>query len=86
MVDNLLNPVSVGAKLRKNTPHVFDQHIHELIEKRFLEAEGATVADGAAQDAAEDVVAVVIAGLDSVGDGEAEGADVIGNDAESNVS
>jgi hypothetical protein len=61
------------------------EHVHELVEERFVEAEGATVADGAAQDAAEDVVAVGVAGLDAVRDGEAQRADVVGNDSERNV-
>ena len=50
-----------------------------------MEAERAAVADGAAQDAAQDVVAVGVAGLDAVGDGEAQRADVVGDDAEGDV-
>ena len=50
-----------------------------------MQAERAAVADGAAEDAAEDIVAVGVAGLDAVGDGEREGADVVGDDAEGDI-
>jgi hypothetical protein len=50
-----------------------------------VEAQRATVAHGAAQDAAQDVVAVGVARLDSVRDGERERADVIADDAEGDV-
>ena len=50
-----------------------------------MKAERAAVAHGAAQDAAQDVVAVVVARLDAVGDREAQGADVVGDDAEGDV-
>ena len=40
---------------------------------------------GAAQDAAEDVVAVVVAGLDAVGNRKRERADVVGDDTEGDV-
>ena len=55
------------------------------MEEAVLQAERAAVADGAAQDAAEDVVTVGIAGLDPVGDREGERTDVVGDDAESHV-
>ena len=51
-----------------------------------IETEGAAVFDGAAEDAAEDVVASCIAGKDTVGDGEAERADVVGDDSEAMAS
>ena len=50
-----------------------------------VETEGAAVADGAAEDAAQDVVAVVVAGQNAVGDGKTQGADVVGDDAEGDV-
>ena len=55
------------------------------MEEAVLQAERAAVADGATQDAAEDVVAIGVAGLDAVGDREREGADVVGDDAEGHV-
>ena len=54
-------------------------------EIRFVEAERAAIAHGAAKNSAQDVVAVVIAGLDAVGDGERKRADVVGDDAEGDV-
>ena len=42
----------------------------------------AAVANCSAQDAAQHVVAAVVAGLDAVGDGEREGAEVVGNHPE----
>ena len=56
----------------KHIAHGVSEDIHELVEKRFLETEGATITDGAAQDAAQYVVAVVVAGLDAVGNGKTE--------------
>ena len=55
------------------------------MEEAVLQAERASVADRAAQDAAKDVVAVGVAGLDAVGDGERKRADVVGDDAEGHV-
>ena len=55
------------------------------MEEAVLQAERASIADGATQDAAEDVVAVGVAGLDAVGDGERKRADVVGDDAEGHV-
>jgi hypothetical protein len=50
-----------------------------------VEAERASVAHGAAQDAAQNVVAVVVAGLDAVGNRKRKRADVVGDDAEGDV-
>ena len=77
--------ILLGADFREHLAHRVGEHVHQLVEERFVEAERATVAHRAAQDAAQDVVAVVVAGLDAVGDGEAERADVVGDDAEGDV-
>ena len=61
------------------------EDIDELVEERLLELERAAILYGAAEDAAEGVVAVGVAGLDAVGDGEAERAQVVGDDAEGDV-
>ena len=50
-----------------------------------MESERPTVAHGAAQNTAQDVVAVVIPGRDSVGHGEAERPRVVGDDAKSDI-
>ena len=69
----------------KTSPIVSASTSDELVEERLVKAERAAVAHGAAEDAAQDVVAVGVAGLDAVGDGEAERADVVGDDAEGDV-
>ena len=73
------------ADFGKDIAHRSREHIDELVEERLVEAERAAVADRAAQDAAQDVVAAFVAGLDAVGDGEAQRADVVGDDAEGDV-
>ncbi len=65
--------------------HGAGEDIDEFVEEGFVQAERAAVADGAAQDAAKDIIAVGVAGLDAIGDGEREGADVVGDDAEGDI-
>ena len=84
-LDHFLHLLFARADFGEDVAHRVGEHVHEFVEKRFVEAERAAVAHGAAQDAAQDVVAVVVAGLDAVGDGEAQGADVVGDDAEGDV-
>ena len=55
------------------------------MQEGFRESERASVADGAAEDATQDVVAVRVAGLDPVGDGEPECAQMVGDDTESDI-
>ena len=50
-----------------------------------MKTEGAPITDGAAQDAAQDVIAVVVARQNSVGDGETQRADMVRDDAEGDV-
>src|SRR5690606_37997012 len=59
----------------------------EAVEEGGLrvEAEDAPEAHGAAQDVADDVVPSAVAGLDAVGDGEADGAEMVADDAEGDV-
>jgi hypothetical protein len=65
--------------------HRLGQDAYQFVEEGFVETEGAAVADGATQDAAQDIVAVGIARLNAVGNGKAECADVVGDNAESDV-
>jgi hypothetical protein len=58
------------ADFWKNIAHVLGQHFHQFVEERLVKTEAAAIADGAAKDAAQDVVAVVVAGQDSVGYGK----------------
>ena len=75
-----------GMDFGENVAHCVSEYVHEPIKERLLEAEVRSIAHGTAQDAAQNVVPVFVAGLDAVGDGEAQGADMVGDDAESDVS
>ena len=77
--------VCLSRNLGKDVAHRSREHVDQLVEERLVETERAAIAHRAAQDAAQDVVAVVVAGLDAVGDGEAQRADVVGDDAEGDV-
>ena len=83
--DDVFDVGLAGADFGEDVAHRLGEDADEFVEEGFVEAECAPVADGAAEDAAEDVVAVGVAGLDAVGDGEGEGADVVGDDAEGDV-
>ena len=76
---------AAGADFREDVAHRLGEHADELMEEAVLQAERAAVADRAAQDAAEDVVTVGVAGLDAVGDRKGERTDVVGDDAEGHV-
>ena len=52
---------------------------------RRVESEDTAEAHRASQDVADDVVATTVAGLDPVGNGKADGADVVADDAEGDV-
>ena len=75
----------LGADLGECVSHDRSEDRGELVKEGGREAERSAVADGTAQDAAEHVVALSVARLDPVGDGEAEGAQMIGDDAEGDV-
>ena len=69
-LDGFLRLLLAGADFGKHITHRVGEHIHEFVEERFVEAECAPVTHRAAQDAAQNVVAVVVAGLDAVGNRE----------------
>ena len=73
------------AEFGEDIAHGAGEDIDELVEERLVQAERAAVADGAAEDAAQDIVAVGVPRLDAVGDGERESADVVGDDAEGDI-
>src|SRR6185369_7395763 len=83
--NGVLHLLFAFPNLRKHIAHRLGQHVHQLVEKRLVKAQGTAVANGATQDPAQDVTTTFVRGLDAVGDGEAQRADVIGNNAESNV-
>ena len=84
-LQHFLHVLLLRADFGEDVAHRAGEDVDELVEERLVETERAAVAHGAAQDAAQDVVAVGVAGLDAVGDGEAQRADVIGDDAEGDV-
>ncbi len=55
------------------------------MKEGFGKAEGAPVANAPSQDPTQDVIAVAVAGKNTVRNGEAKGSQVISDDAESNV-
>ena len=73
------------ADFGEDIAHRAGEDIDELVEEWRAETERAAVADGAAQDAAEHIVPVGVAGLNAVADGKGERADVVGNDAEGDI-
>ncbi len=80
-----LDVLLLRADFGKDIAHRSGEDIDELEEERLVKSERASVADGAAQDAAQDVAAAFVARLNAVGDREAQRADVIGDDAEGDV-
>ena len=83
--DGLLDNLAALLQLGKNNAHRVHQHINKLIKKRLAKPERAAVAHGAAQDAAQDVVAIGVSRPDAVGDRETQRADVVADDTEGNV-
>ena len=60
----------LGANFGEDVAHRGGEHVHEFVEERFVETERTAITHRAAQDAAENVVAVGVAGLDAVGNRE----------------
>src|SRR5262249_16731644 len=83
--DDILYVLFLGADFGEHVGHGVGEHVHEFVEEWFVEAERAAIAHGAAQDAAQDIVAVGVAGLDAVGNRKAQCADVICNNAKGDV-
>ena len=76
-----------GRELGEDIAEFRDEYGDELVEERIrrVESEDTAEAHGASQDVANDVVATTVAGLDPVGNGKADGADVVADDAEGDV-
>ena len=75
----------LGRQLGKHPTHRASQHSDQLVKKRLVKPERASVAYGAAQDTAQDVVAVAVAGIDAIGHGEGKRPRMVGDDPESDV-
>ena len=76
-LDDLLDMRLFLADFGKNIAHSFSEDIHQFVKERLVETESAPVADGAAQNAAQDVIAVLVGGQNAIGDGKTERADMI---------
>jgi hypothetical protein len=73
-----------GFELGKNAAHFSDERFDERAEERFVSGETqlSSISNRTPQDPAQHVVAAVVAGHDAVGDGETQGPQVVGDDAE----
>src|SRR5437773_10436195 len=65
------------ADFRKHLPHRFRQHINKLIKERFVKTERSPITHCASQDAAQDIMPIVVSRKNSVRNCETEGADMI---------
>ena len=76
----------LSGELGEGVAHLLHEHRHELIHERlFLVEEGVGVAHGAAQDAADHIACLGVAGQLAVGNGEGNGTQVVGAHAHGHV-
>src|SRR2546425_6842503 len=73
------------ADFRKDVAHRLRDNVDKFEEERFVKSEGATITHGATQNSTQNVTAAFVRRNDSVRDGEAQRADVISDDAKSDV-
>src|ERR1700722_16467908 len=76
--DNVLNVIFFSADFRENVAERVSDDIDEFVKKRFVETERPSVADSAAENSAQNVIAVGVSGKNSVRDGKTECANMIG--------
>ena len=80
LLDHAGDELALGWQLGIGSAHLLDQDIDEAEHKGlFLTEEGVGVADGTAQDAADDVASLGVARQLAVGDGESHGAQMVGH-------
>ena len=79
---HLLDGVLAAYQLGEHATHLAGQRIHQLREEGLLKPQGAAIAHGAAQNAAQHVVAAIVAGQNTIGNREAQRADMVSNHAE----
>src|SRR5208282_758167 len=72
-------------QFRIGIAHRLDDPLMGYREERTMDAQMAAVTRGAPDDAAQDVLAIGIAGVDAFGNQEGHGARVVGDDAKRNV-
>ncbi len=80
-----LDLLPFGPQFGEHITHLLREDVDEFVEERLLELKRAAILHRAAQDAAQRVVAITVAGLDAVGDGEAQGAQVVGDHTKSDI-
>ena len=83
--DDFLDVLLFLANLRKNIAHRLRQHSDQLVEERIVKAQRAAVSHGAAQNPAQHIIPVGVARQNAVGNGKAQRADMIGDDAKGDV-
>ena len=57
-LDHVLDMLLLGADFGEDVAHRGGEHVHEFVEEWFVETQRAAIAHRAAQDAAQNVVAV----------------------------
>src|SRR5690606_1329519 len=80
--NHLADALLLLAQVRVVLGEHIDDDVRDLSEEGPVDADQAAVAHGAAQDAAQDVAAALVAGEDTVADQEGDGATVVGDDAQ----
>ena len=81
-VHNTLDQVGVLDKVGICLSHNIVDGIDETTQERVLDTQQATMEDGAAEQAAQDVAATLVTGKHSVGDQEVDRTSVVGDDAQ----
>ena len=86
LLHHLRDEILLSLELRISTTHLSDEHGHELVhEGILLVEERVSITYGTAKDTADDVTSLGVARQLTVGNGESHGAQVVGDDADSNI-
>ena len=72
-----------GEKLRISRFHALGDDAHERVDKGLLQSQAVAVAEGPADEAAENIAAAVVGRHDAVGDHEGRGPGMVGDDGAS---
>ena len=78
----LLHRISTGNQFREHLAEGGHQRIHQFCQERLGEPQAATIAHGTAQNAAQHVIAAVVARQNSVRNGKTQSTHVVGNHTE----
>ena len=86
LLHDLCDEFALSLEFGIGVAHLLDEYGQQTVDEGLLlPEERIGIADGTAQDAADDVAGLGIAGQLSVGDGEGDGTQVVGDDAHGNV-